>query len=271
MTQHPSSHTAAASQPLKVRGLSVSIGGQPILKKIHFDSVPEGVVAVMGPSGCGKSTLLKALMGLHRCDEGEIIIDERFPFQANQWNEEQKIFTLVPQVPVHLPWKTILQNVALAADSQETTVSALKRAEELLSIVGLSEAKKLYPWQVSHGMAARASLARTLMIKSQILLLDEPFAAIDATTRFHLQQWLLHMIRQLKIQALLVTHDPREALLVADEILVLGRRHPAVIVEKFTLPNPTERKKRDWIFGSEAGELERQIRSALGATFRDDV
>lgn len=246
---------------ISLRELEVNLDSRTILSGVSFSSAREGVVALMGPSGCGKSTLLKALMGIHRCQSGELVVEQNV-FQASEWNEKQTVFSLVPQVPLLLPWKTIRDNVAFAASAQGQSTVSQQRASELLSTFGLADAENLYPWQVSQGMAARASFARTLMIESQVLLLDEPFAAIDATTRFKLQRWLLETLDRLKIEAIMVTHDPREALLVADQIIILGGR-PALVVEEIKLPERTKRQEPDWIFGTQAGHLEKQIRLAL--------
>jgi ABC-type nitrate/sulfonate/bicarbonate transport system ATPase subunit len=246
---------------ISLRGLEITLDRKKILTDVGFDSVPNGVVAIMGPSGCGKSTLLKALMGIHKFDAGEMRFRDSI-VQAVRWTKAQSYFSLVPQVPLLLPWRTIQQNVALAATPATPADKALVRANELLEVVGLSDALEQYPWQISQGMAARASLARTLMMSSQVLLLDEPFAAIDATTRFKLQSWLLETISKLKIEAFIVTHDPREALILADEIIILGER-PARIVKKLTCPDRNVRRSPGWLFGLEAGELERQIRDSL--------
>jgi NitT/TauT family transport system ATP-binding protein len=246
---------------ISLSDIDVELDGGKILGGVSFTSVADGVVAIMGPSGCGKSTLLKALMGLVKCSGGQIKIGEKI-CDAAYWNTKQSIFTLVPQVPLLLPWLSLLDNIRLAGESDKAKDEVTKKATDLLEIVGLSESGHLFPWQVSQGMAARASLARTLMIESQVLLLDEPFAAIDATTRFRLQQWLLATIAKLKIQAMMVTHDPREALLIADKIIVL-RGRPAKVGNTFDLPERSARNSPDWIFGEAAGQLEKQIRAAL--------
>jgi NitT/TauT family transport system ATP-binding protein len=250
---------------ISAHGLQVSLDNKIILSEVSFDSVHGGVAVVMGPSGCGKSTLLKSLMGIHAFDAGELTLNDK-KFQAVSWGKSQSFFSLVPQVPLLLPWRTVEQNVALAADLSLPPAVAAAQAQDLLHIVGLSDAKHLYPWQVSQGMAARASLARTLMIKSDVLLLDEPFAAIDATTRFKLQCWLLETISNLKIEAFIVTHDPREAVILADEIFILGGK-PAKVVKKIRCPPRPTRRRPEWIFGQEAGELEMQIRDALQQEF----
>jgi NitT/TauT family transport system ATP-binding protein len=216
----------------------------------------------MGPSGCGKSTLLKALIGVIECSFGEIKQDTHSPKPLTQWNIAQDIFSLVPQSPLLLPWKTALENVLLAAPADEPLESARNRAVALLDRVELAGSEKLYPWQVSQGMAARISLARTMMLKSRVLLLDEPFAAIDATTRFNLQRWMLDLVDGLRQSAVLVTHDPREAILLADEVIVLNGR-PATIRTRFKTPERSARRDPEWIFSAEAGGLEQHIRSAL--------
>jgi ABC-type nitrate/sulfonate/bicarbonate transport system ATPase subunit len=246
---------------IQARNLAIALNGQLIVSRLSFESESHKVIAIMGPSGCGKSTLLRGLMGIHRFSEGEFSINGQFS-NACHWTEQQNVFTLVPQIPLLLPWKTLLNNVAMAAprsDSQEVTQS---KAKELLHVVGLADAMHKYPWQVSQGMAARTSFARTLMLASEVLLLDEPFAAIDATTRFRLQLWLLEKIKELNLQAIIVTHDPRESLLLADEVIIL-RGTPASIGKVITLPERAKRQNSDWIYSSEAGALERQIRVEL--------
>ncbi|NBW81657.1 ABC transporter ATP-binding protein [bacterium] len=245
---------------ISVRNLDVCLEGKKILQRVSFTSVQKGMIAIMGPSGCGKSTLLKAFMGIHSISNGEIHASGR-SWKASEWTAQQTLFTLVPQVPMLLPWKTVLENVAIAG-GQVSASGHISKAKELLSVVGLSDSEKLYPWQISQGMAARVSFARTQMMNSPVLLLDEPFAAIDATTRFKLHRWLLEKIDELNLQAMIVTHDPREALLLADKIVILGSR-PATVLRELDLPPLQTRKEPDWIFGPDAGKIEREIRSAL--------
>jgi ABC-type nitrate/sulfonate/bicarbonate transport system ATPase subunit len=245
---------------ISVHNLEVSLEGKQILQRVSFTTVQKGLIAIMGPSGCGKSTLLKAFMGINSISDGEIRASGR-SWTASEWNTQQTLFTLVPQVPMLLPWKTVLENVAIAGGNLSADEHTSK-AKELLTVVGLADSEKLYPWQISQGMAARVSFARTLMMNSQVLLLDEPFAAIDATTRFKLHRWLLEKIDQLNLQAMIVTHDPRESLLLADKIVILGGR-PATVIREIQLPPLETRKEPDWIFGLDAGKIEREVRTAL--------
>lgn len=247
---------------IAITNLSISLGGRSILKGVEFQIPEKKLIAVMGPSGCGKSTLLKAFMGIERCSTGELRMANHPPIPLTTWNTKQTTFGLVPQMPMLLPWKNALENILTAAPPEMTDKQASEQALRLLEKVGLLEAQQLYPWQLSQGMAARISLVRTLMMKSEVLLLDEPFAAIDATTRFHLQKWLLELVEQFGQTALLVTHDPREALFVADVVLVLNGK-PATIKKTFHLPEREKRANSEWIFSSEAGQLEKELRAAL--------
>lgn len=247
---------------ITISELSVSLDGNDILRDVGFSVADRSLVAIMGPSGCGKSTLLKALIGLNVCASGKIQIDELPNESLTDWSTSQSTFSLVPQAPLLLPWKNALQNILTAKPTRMNLSEATAQAKSLLARVELVDACDLYPWQLSQGMAARVSLARTLMMKSRVLLLDEPFAAIDATTRFKLQRWMLELVDQLGQAAILVTHDPREALLLADEIIVLNGR-PAGARQRFKTPLRNVRRESDWIFGPEAGELEKEIRLSL--------
>ncbi|MBM3381401.1 MAG: ABC transporter ATP-binding protein [Betaproteobacteria bacterium] len=247
---------------IEISRLGLSLGQTPILQNISFGLPEATLVAVMGPSGCGKSTLLKGLIGVLPCSEGELKQDNQPGISLKEWNTSQSIFSLVPQSPLMLPWKNALENILLAAPADEPRSAAHKRALELLERVELSGSERLFPWQLSQGMAARISLARTMMLKSKVLVLDEPFAAIDATTRFNLQRWMLDLVDGLRQSAVLVTHDPREAILLADEVVVLNGK-PATVRTRFNTPARSIRRNPEWIFSAEAGALEQHIRRAL--------
>ncbi|MEY4065162.1 MAG: hypothetical protein RIR26_1370 [Pseudomonadota bacterium] len=247
---------------IEIRDLAVTLGSSPILESVDLEIRPKTLTTVMGPSGCGKSTFLRALMGITPCTSGTLRVQGQEPQSLKTWSTGQQIFGLVPQSPLLLPWKTVLENILTARPPNKSAVEAEQRAIELLQRVGLTEARDLYPWQLSLGMAARVSLARSLLVENQILLLDEPFASIDATSRFQLQCWLLELVERMGQTALLVTHDPREALLLADEILVLNGK-PATVTQRFALPEKQRRKGPDWIFSAESGSLEKSLRALL--------
>lgn len=247
---------------IEIRDLAVTLGSSPILHNINLKIREKTLTALMGPSGCGKSTLLKALMGITPCSSGSFHRHEQDIQLLTHWNAEQRIFGLVPQSPLLLPWKTVLENILTARPREQSATEAKREALQLLQRVGLAEACDLYPWQLSLGMAARVSLARSLLLSHEVLMLDEPFASIDATSRFSLQGWLLELVEKLGQTALLVTHDPREALLLADEIVVLKGK-PACVAERITLPAKSRRRDPDWIFGGESGSLEKSLRALL--------
>lgn len=183
--------------------------------------LPAGEITVlMGPSGCGKSTLLRILMGAEPGAQGKITVDnEVFDFAI--WNTSQQIFGLVPQVPHLFPWKTVYDNIALAVPASVSEEEKTKRIKSVLATIQLSDSAKKYPGEISQGMASRVAFARTLVMDIKAILLDEPFAALDAMTRSHLQKWIADEIRSSGLPAFFVTHDIQEALLLGSTILVL--------------------------------------------------
>ncbi|MGM0914885.1 MAG: ABC transporter ATP-binding protein [Pseudomonadota bacterium] len=187
------------------------------------------IVALVGPSGCGKSTLLHMVAGLQQASAGEVRAGER-PVTAPAPQR-----TLVFQEHALYPWMTLEQNVALALEFQNHPVEeARAQASEWLSRVKLDGFEAYYPHQVSGGMRQRCALARAFIARPQVLLLDEPFGALDALTRMTLQSVLKELIEEERPTVLLVTHDVDEALYLADRVLVFSQR-PARVLEEFTL------------------------------------
>lgn len=187
------------------------------------------IVALVGPSGCGKSTLLHMVAGLQQASAGEVRAGER-PVTAPAPQR-----TLVFQEHALYPWMTLEQNVALALEFQNHPVEeACSQAREWLSRVKLDGFEAYYPHQVSGGMRQRCALARAFIARPQVLLLDEPFGALDALTRMTLQSVLKELIEEERPTVLLVTHDVDEALYLADRVLVFSQR-PARVLEEFTL------------------------------------
>ena len=232
---------------LCVENLSISFDKQLILNHIDFQIRQGEFVALLGPSGCGKSTILNILAGLLSKETGIIKVD----------NQEIKglsdHFAYMPQSDLLLPWKTILDNVTLYGQINHDS-KAKENALKEFKTFGLDGYQNSYPYQLSGGMRQRAAFLRTALCKADILLLDEPFGALDVITRNDMQDWLLDLRKQYNRTTLLVTHDIDEALFLADRILILSHR-PASILKEIDLSNVS--KSRDWLF--EQGTLKKEI------------
>ncbi|WP_449279165.1 ABC transporter ATP-binding protein [Leucobacter sp. GX0328] len=214
--------TSARTRPgqgsLEVRGIAKSFGGRRVLADVSLEVAAGEIVALVGPSGSGKSTLLSILTGSLAPDAGELRI------AGEAVAGPRRPFAYMPQSDVLLPWRRIVDNAAIGLE-----VAGLRRAEararvgELLEPFGLAGTERLYPRQLSGGMRQRVSFLRTVVQDRPVLLLDEPFGALDAITRDELQQWLLKIWSENGWSILLITHDIREAVRLADRVLVLPR------------------------------------------------
>ncbi|MFZ3592986.1 ABC transporter ATP-binding protein [Streptomyces sp. BH104] len=195
--------TVGAGSAVHVEGLSRSFGGRAVIDDLQLDIQPGEFVALLGRSGCGKSTLLRILAGLDRDIEGTVLVPRRkaVAFQA----------------PRLMPWKRVWRNVLLGLPGNpERDV-----AEQALDEVGLGHRTDAWPKTLSGGEAQRASLARALVREPDLLLLDEPFGALDALTRITAQRLVGELWQQRGCAVLLVTHDVEEAVLLADRVLVM--------------------------------------------------
>ncbi|WP_114853481.1 ABC transporter ATP-binding protein [Brachybacterium sp. YJGR34] len=190
-------------------------GTRAVLRDLDLELAGGEIVAVVGPSGCGKSTLLRLIAGLDRPSAGAIrlgggVLEGTDPRTAVAFQE-----------PRLLPWRTLADNVALGLPRGTARRAGRERVEHLLRLVGLEHAADLRPREVSGGMAQRASLARALARNPEVLLLDEPFGALDALTRLRMQDLLLDIHAAEPTTVLVVTHDVEEALYLADRVLLL--------------------------------------------------
>ena len=200
-------------------------------------------VAVVGPSGCGKSTLLKLVSGLHLPSNGGVIVADR------EVAGPLSIVGMAFQNPVMLPWRTTLDNVLLPLEIVEPHASRFRRerqqyerkARDLLAVVGLDGFADHYPWQLSGGMQQRASLCRSLIHEPKLLLLDEPFGALDAFTREELWVVLQTLWERHRFTVILVTHDLTEAVYLADTVHVSSKRPGRIVAsQKVALPRPRD-------------------------------
>ena len=204
------------------------------LEQLSLSVAPGEFVALLGPSGSGKSTLFNIIAGLELPDYGQVRLD------GVTLAGQRGLVAYMPQRDALLPWRSVLENATLAAEVQGGDLRALReQALALLPPFGLAGFGGSLPSQLSGGMRQRAALLRTVLWQRQVMLLDEPFGALDALTRAQLQQWLLQLWEQLDRSILLVTHDVEEAVLLADRVYVLTPRPGKVALElPITLPRP---------------------------------
>ena len=202
----------------------------PVLDDLNLAVNDGQFVALLGPSGCGKSTLFNIVSGLLVPDTGEIYLnDERIYGNTGD-------FAYMQQKDLLLPWRTVLKNVLIGPEiHNEPLDTAMVEAQQRLAQLGLSGFENSYPMQLSGGMRQRVALVRTLLFRKEILLLDEPFGALDAMTRTVMQSILLDIWAENKQTVLLITHDVEEALLLADKIYVLTAR-PATLKAEVPVP-----------------------------------
>jgi NitT/TauT family transport system ATP-binding protein len=194
------------------------------------------MLCVVGPSGCGKTTFLNAVAGFLPISSGELTLGGKPIVRPGP--DRAMVF----QQPGLLPWRTVLRNVTygLEMSGRLRRKEAAVRARELLELVGLADFARTYPHQLSGGMQQRVNLARALAVQPELLLLDEPFASVDAQTRETLQVELLGICKRANVTALFVTHDIGEAVFLADRVFVFSKR-PARIVREVAVSLPTPR------------------------------
>ena len=243
-------------------------GPLPVLEGLDV-SVPEGgFAAVVGPSGCGKSTLTRLVAGLMKPDLGEVWL------HGERVKGPRETVGMAFQNPVLLEWRSILKNVMLPLEIVKSSLSAVEqeeRARSLLALVGLEGFEDKRPSELSGGMRQRASLCRSLVHKPEVLILDEPFGALDAFTREDLWQTMLKVKDEEPFTGVLITHDLRESIFLADQVVVLSGR-PARTQYVMDIPKGT--RTLDDLYTPEAAErlniLRHQIEIAQGRAPADD-
>lgn len=250
--------TAAKALTINNLNKTFTIAGKPVnvLTTINLAVKPGEFVSIIGPSGCGKSTLLRLVVGLEPVTGGEIRLGaERV---AGPGTDRGMVF----QEARLYPWLTVEKNVAFGLGGGISRQEKQRIVADHLELVGLSRFTQAYPHQLSGGMQQRVSIARALVNRPQVLLLDEPFGALDAITRINMQQEILRIWEAEKTTILLVTHDIDEAIYLGDRVVVMSKL-PATIKSIFAveLPRPRDRNSYEFL----------QIRKKIYAEFFADV
>jgi NitT/TauT family transport system ATP-binding protein len=224
---------ADAAAAVAIRDLAHAYGDLGVIDRLDLAVGPGEVLGIVGPSGCGKSTLLELVSGLRQPDAGAIEVDG-----AGSAGERLARCAYMPQRDLLLPWLTAIDNAALAARNQGASRAEARRtAHPLFERFGLAGFERSRPFELSGGMRQRVAFLRTLLAGKPVLLLDEPFASLDALTRAEMQEWLAEALAAESRTVILVTHDVEEALYLSDRIVVLSSR-PARLAAELAAPSP---------------------------------
>jgi sulfonate transport system ATP-binding protein len=215
-----------------------------VLHDINLDIKDGEFISIVGPSGCGKSTLLRMISGLDTVTDGEILYDGK-PFSKNA----QKQIGVIFQESRLFPWKTVEKNVAFGIEGKLSKEEQKLQVQKHIESVGLKGFEKALPSQLSGGMQQRVSIARSLINNPKVLLLDEPFGALDAFTKINMQNEVSRIWQEEKTTMFLVTHDIEEAVFLGDKIVVMSPK-PGVIEEviEVRLPRPRDRNNADFAY-----------------------
>ncbi|TCQ06123.1 NitT/TauT family transport system ATP-binding protein/sulfonate transport system ATP-binding protein [Rhizobium sp. PP-F2F-G36] len=248
--------TARGEVTIRNLSKSYAINGRPfpVLERVSHHIEAGEVLSIVGASGSGKTTLLRVLAGLEEADHGEVFIDGK---SVRGVGADRAV---VFQEPRLLPWLTVLDNVAFPLENRGAgKAEARRRAHHYVDLVGLTDFSEALPAQLSGGMAQRVGIARALAVKPEILLLDEPFGALDAMTKITMQEELARIWREEKVTMILVTHDLEEAIYLADRVLILpkekGVRAREIAID---LPRPRNRSEAGFV------KLREQLLNAFG-------
>ena len=224
---------------IELRAVGHRFGAVTALAELDLHVAPGELLSVIGPSGCGKSTLLRIIGGLTTPSQGQVVVNGATADTARA----TKQFGLVPQTPALLPWKTVRQNAALLTQVnrgvERRPVASDAAVDAMLAEVGLVEFLDAYPRQLSGGMQQRVALVRAFALGAPILLMDEPFAALDEIVRSEMRYLLLRLWQQHAATVVFVTHSIPEAVMLSDRVAVMAARPGRIVsIETIDLPRP---------------------------------
>ena len=218
-----------------VNDLNQSFGELEVLRGLSLHANKGEFVTILGPSGSGKSTFFSVLTGATTPTSGDILVD------GSPLSDSGDHLAFMPQKDALFPWRRVLDNLTLGLEVQGVKrAQARERVRPLVPVFGLEGFEDAYPFELSGGMRQRAALLRTVVQERDVLLLDEPFGALDALTRTQMQAWLEKMWEEFRWTVLLITHDVREAVFLSDRIYVFSQR-PATVVAEIDVPLPRPR------------------------------
>ena len=250
--------SGAEGTALAVRGVSHSFGSLRALDGVGLEASPAEVLGIVGPSGCGKTTLLELVAGLRQPDAGSISIGA-----AGAAEDRLSLSAYMPQRDLLLPWLNAIDNAGLAARvAGASRAEARRQAAPLFARLGLDGFELARPQELSGGMRQRVAFLRTLIAGRPLLLLDEPFASLDAITRAEMQEWLAGVLAGDRHTVLLVTHDVEEALYLSDRVAVLSPR-PGRVAAELEVPAPRESDRDAAVTSAEFAELRQRALRAL--------
>ncbi|PEK04504.1 ABC transporter ATP-binding protein [Bacillus wiedmannii] len=237
---------------LQFHNVSFHYDEKPIINELNASIQDKEFVSIIGPSGCGKSTLFRLITGLEEVSTGQIELTETKSHPVGY----------MPQKDMLLPWRTIIENAGLPLECQGVQKKEAQiKAKELLHKFGLQGYETKYPKDLSGGMRQRVSFIRTLLTGGEILLLDEPFSALDALTKASLQEWLFEQWKEWEKTILFITHDVEEALFLSNRILVVEQQPITTLTER-VVPLDCNRTRKD-LYKPEVLALKDELLSML--------
>ena len=269
--QHSRSISDKRSTAIAFHDVALDLGGQAIYDKVSFEVYDGEFLCLLGPSGCGKSTSLRIIGDLLMASAGEVSVQGSAP--AQKWRELAYVF----QAPRLVPWRTALRNVMLGVELRYPKRSKQQNRQHalaLLDMVGLAADADKYPRALSGGERQRVAIARALAVEPQIILMDEPFSALDINTRRRMRSEIIDIWRNTGKTIIFVTHDVDEALLLADRIILLSNK-PTRVLQTITIAEPRPRElEQSTVLRQDRSRLQhwfQQLEEAVQPTLEENI